>query len=134
MTLDEFRILHSNIIEHYQFIEAHLEGIYAEISGNSFLKGLEHVEKYSIKRTINEIQKMERERNISVFTDEEYQQLEQILERRNFWCHNCYFDLPFDRKSGGLKKESDIKQLKQDMRHAEQLREMLFEKKLQTSG
>lgn len=29
MTLDEFRKKHSELIEHYQFIEHHLEGIYA---------------------------------------------------------------------------------------------------------
>ena len=40
MDLKEFRIAHSTLIEHYQFIEAHLEGIYAAVSDQPFLDGI----------------------------------------------------------------------------------------------
>ena len=45
MVLKEFRINHSTLIEHYQFIEAHLEGIYAALSGKSFADGIREIEK-----------------------------------------------------------------------------------------
>lgn len=35
MVLKEFRINHSTLIERYQFIEAHLEGIYAALFGQA---------------------------------------------------------------------------------------------------
>ena len=34
MVLNEFRVLHSTLIEHYQFIEAYLESIYASVPTN----------------------------------------------------------------------------------------------------
>ena len=45
MELDEFRIKHSLLIEQYQYIELHLEGIYACICKSGFFNGLEEVEK-----------------------------------------------------------------------------------------
>ena len=130
MELKEFRITHSTLIEHYQFIEAHLEGIYAAGSGTSFGDGLKDVEKDSMSGVVREIRDMERERNITVFTAEEYTQLRRIIERRNFWCHCCYFELPFDRKTGGLTKVRVIRMLFEDLRTAEQWREELFRRKI----
>ena len=126
MNLEKFRIYHSTLIEHYQFIEAHLEGIYAALSGKSLIEGLQDVEKDSLHRIVKEIKKIECERNIAVFTDEEYERMEKIFQRRNFWCHNCYYDIVFDRKTGGPKKESDIKIMVLDLHEAEELREKLF--------
>ena len=40
MDLIEFRIAHSTLMEHYQFIERELEGIYAALSRKSFCMGL----------------------------------------------------------------------------------------------
>lgn len=44
MNLNEFRITHSTVMEHYQFIERELEGIYAALSGKRFYAGLIDVE------------------------------------------------------------------------------------------
>ena len=55
MVLKEFRIHHSTLIEHYQFIEAHLDGIYAAISGKPFLDGIKEVEKDSLSGVVREI-------------------------------------------------------------------------------
>ena len=129
MTLEEFRILHSTLIEHYQFIEAHLEGIYAAICGKVFWDGLKDVEKYGCSRLIMEIKNLEAEKKMEVFTEEECQQLQEVFQRRNFWCHNCYYDMVFDPKAGGLKYERDIKLMKMDLRRAECWRDQLFDKK-----
>jgi hypothetical protein len=130
MVLEKFRITHSTLIEHYQFIEAHLEGIYATISGKSFLDGLKDVEKDSLSGVVREIKEVEREKRITVFTEEEYKQLRRIIERRNFWCHCCYFDLTFDLKTGGPAKVRDVQVMFDDLREAEQWREQLFQKKI----
>ncbi len=130
MDLEKFRIYHSTLIEHYQFIEAHLEGIYATLSGKSLLEGLRDVEKDGLNQIIKEIRKIECTKNMSIFTDEEYERMEKIFQRRNFWCHNCYYDMPFDRKTGGPKKENDIKTMLSDLREAAELRDKLFEKYL----
>ena len=128
MNLNEFRVAHSIVMEHYQFIEMHLEGIYASLSGSGFYEGLKEVERYNISRIIIMIQEQEKRHNKRVISDTEYEDLKSIYQRRNFWTHNCYTDMVFDRKTGGPKKETDIRQLYQDMRTAEQMRDFLFEK------
>ena len=128
MDLEKFRIYHSTLIEHYQFIEAHLEGIYAALSGKPLFAALQDVEKHSLNRIIKEIREIEGSKNVTVFTDEEYERLEKVFQRRNFWCHNCYYDMLFDRKTGDPQKAEDIQTMFSDLREAENLREELFEK------
>lgn len=130
MTLDKFRILHSTLIEHYQFMEAHLEGIYAAISGKPFLDGIQEIEKDSLSGVVREIKDVEREKNIQIFSEDTYTQLRKIIERRNFWCHCCYFEMSFDRETGGPAKVRDVQSLFEDLKTAEQWREMLFHKKV----
>ena len=63
MNLSEFRTAHSTVMEHYQFIEMHLEGIYAALNGRSFYEGLKEVERYNISRIIIMIQEQEKRNN-----------------------------------------------------------------------
>lgn len=130
MTLEKFRIMHSSLIEHYQFIEAHLEGIYASLSGKSLIAGLKDVEKDSMNHIIKQIKILEKQNSFSVFTDDEYMQLQHILRRRNFWCHNCYYDLVFDRKTGDLQKVEVVQSMLHDLQVAETWRDALFNKKI----
>ena len=131
MELKEFRIAHSTLIEHYQFIEGHLEGIYAALSDKTFVEGVRDVENDGLGRLLGEIRKLEREKFATVFTKDEFDQLMDDFRRRNFWCHNCYFDLAFDRKTGGPAKVRDIQQMMQDMQDAEFWRNELFARKIE---
>lgn len=131
MTLQEFRIDHSKVMEHYQFIERELEGIYAALSGKSLYMGLKDVEKFSLSKVIRMVQEQEKIHDIKVLSDTEYEDLQAVCERRNFWTHNCYTEMVFDRKTGGPKKERDIKQLYDDIRTAEEMREFLFNRKIE---
>ncbi len=131
MTLNEFRIKHSTLMEHYQFMEAHLEGIYAHLSGRSFREALREVENVSISRVLREIEEQERERGITVFTEAERERLRAATARRNFWCHDCYFELTFNRFGGGPKHRSDVERLHRDLTEAAALRKLLLAKKQQ---
>ena len=131
MEFKEFRIAHSTLIEHYQFIEAHLEGIYAAASDKSFLDGIREIEKDSLGGVVRELRELERDKGIRILSDEEYTQLRQIIERRNFWCHCCYFEMPFDLQTGGPARVRDVQQLFADMDTAKQWRETLRNKKLE---
>ena len=130
MELDEFRRIHSQLIEHYQFVEFNLEGIYASICGEPFVRGLHMVENDNIQRLISKIHAIERQSGELYLSEEECERLEELCRRRNFWCHNCYVDLVFDSRTGGIKKESDVRALMDDFREAEDMRKLLFEKKL----
>ena len=130
MNLEKFRILHSTLIEHYQFIEAHLEGIYAAVSNKSFAEALKDVEKDGLGGILRDIQRLERKEQIDVLSDEACDQLRDVFERRNFWCHSCYFEMVFDRQTGGPAKVRDVQQLLEDLKTAEHWRQQLFEKKI----
>ncbi len=99
MTLEEYRIKHSLLIEQYQWIEFDLEGLYAALSEEPFYKALQEIERDSIGGVVREIQKIEDQQNITVFSEAEYQELDQIRERRNFWCHVCYTEA-YDENTG----------------------------------
>ena len=90
MTLEEYRIQHSVLIEQYQWIEFDLEGLYAAISDEPFCEALRGIEKDSIGGVVREIKRIEKEKNIVIFSEEEYQELDMLRERRNFWSHVCY--------------------------------------------
>ena len=125
MTLEKFRVNHSRLVEHYQFIEHNLEGIYAAVCGEYFYGGLLNVENDTIKRLLQKIEEIEKENNKKYIPNEMVKRIEKASTRRNFWCHNCYVDLVF-KANGDLKHEKDAKALADDIREAELLREELF--------
>lgn len=131
MDLQQFRIAHSTLMEHYQFIERELEGIYAALSGKSLYIGLKDVETFSINKVIRMVQEQEKKHDMEIISDAEYEELKSICLRRNFWTHNCYTEMVFDRKTGGPKKQMDITQLYDDIRNAEQMRDLLFNRKIE---
>ena len=130
MVLKEFRITHSTLIEHYQFIEAHLEGIYAALSDMPFMDGIREIEKDSLSGVVRELRDLELMKGIKILTGEEYKQLRQLIERRNFWCHCCYFEMSFDLQTGNPARVRDIQDLMEDLQAAEQWREKLYRKKV----
>lgn len=117
MTLEEYRIKHSMLIEQYQWIEFDLEGLYAAISDEPFCKALQEIEKDSIGGVLREIRKIEREKNIVVFSENEYQEFEQLRERRNFWSHVCYTEA-YDHSTGAPR---NAQMLSADLSKAESL-------------
>ena len=130
-TLEEFRLLHSELIEHYQFIEYRLEVIYACLcEGKSFSDGLMDVEKDTIRRLLNKIRTIQKARGKVILTEEECKRIERICGQRNIWCHNCYVELVFDSKTGVLKKSCDIKKMMQDLTEAKEIRDWLFKKSI----
>ena len=130
MDLDEFRRVHSELVEHYQFIEHHLEGIYSALQDKYFYDGLVEVEKDNIPRLIHRILSIQQKNGEVVLSEEDLSRINNAYERRNFWCHNCYVDLVFDRKTGGPSHLNDVKAMMSDLVEAKSLRDELFERKL----
>ena len=115
MTLEKYRILHSTLMEQYQWIEFDLEGLYAILSPEPFHEALQEIERDSIGGVVREIRRIEKQQNIAVFSEAEYEQMDQIRERRNFWSHKCYIEA-YD-PSTGAPKNADL--LVTDLQEAE---------------
>lgn len=93
--------------------------------------GLKDVETFSINRVIRMVQEQERIHHRKIISNAEYEESKSICQRRNFWTHNCYTGMVFDRKTGGPKKIADINQLYDDIKTAERMRNLLFSKKME---
>ena len=123
MTLEEYRIRHSMLIEQYQWIEFDLEGLFAFISGDPFHEAIEEIEKDSIGGVVRDIRRIEEERNTTVFSQHEYEELDQIRQRRNFWSHACYTE-PSDPQGAPKNAELLSKDLAAAKRFLSRLRQI----------
>lgn len=127
MTLEKYRILHSTLLEKYQWIERELEGLYAVLSDEHFCQALREIEKDSIGGVVREIKKIEKEKDIVIFSQEEYEELDKIRERRNFWSHVCYTE-PYDKHTGaprnGQMLSADLQEAQAFLEHLRQIKEI----------
>ena len=131
MDRDEFLKRHSELIEHYQYIEFELEGILSAIDEEkTFLEGMEEVEKDNISRLINKILAKQKLIHKTVLSIDECDQLKQICIRRNYWCHDCFIKMTFDYRTEAPTNKREVDELIKDTMEAEQMRSHLHEKKL----
>ncbi len=130
MIFNEFRRMHSELIEHYQYIEHNLEGLYASICKAPFLIGLREVDKDNISALIRKIDAIQAERQLVILSEEEINRLNAVRDRRNFWCHNCYVTLHLDLAPKGLVDQETAQMLMNDYYEAEEVRQLLFDRKL----
>ena len=108
MKIDQFRIWHSLLIEQYQFIEMHLEGISAFFCNEGFMKGLKDGEKANLRQLLVKIETIEKAEQYPILSAEERILLNHVIERRNYWVHDCYTEIIFDAKTDDLKNRKDI--------------------------
>lgn len=97
MTEKEFRFMHSQLIEYYQYIEMRLRFICAEIladENRDWFARLEDFKKDPFGTLIQEIQEKQDERQIFVLTKEDLDGLDKTRNKRNYWVHQCFGGMP----------------------------------------
>ena len=115
MTKQEFQIIHSEIIEHFQIIEFNLKKMGALLKclifkDNSFEKYMDifsKIENDTIGYLIAELKKLQKEAAVTIFSDFDYELLEKVRKSRNFWCHNCYIDIAISSKDIVKNKDNE---------------------------
>lgn len=93
MTLDEFRIAHSNIIALYQGLEFNLKRICSILSDKGFIASMDDLERDSMGSVIRELVKLTKDNDTLRLSDTAYEVLNKFREKRNYWCHQCYLDI-----------------------------------------
>ena len=131
MASEKFRLYYADLMEQYQFVEKQLERLYAAMSGKPYHKGLLDVDRAPLPSIIKAIQKLEKEQQRSVFTQEEYDALFALIKQRNFWAHECFTSLIFDDHTGALKYPEDMHRMAADLHEAEKWKDKLFNKQQQ---
>ena len=122
LTTDEFRLLHSKIIEEFQWLEWNLKYKYANLIDGYYPECFDEVADKPLGKLIEKLKDVENKNHTHYLSDEDYETLRKIKDMRNYWCHTCYVegdsyleqqsDMCIVTKSRGLidrlKKEYDI--------------------------
>lgn len=92
MTREEFKILHSELIMYCQCIEYDLKRIYSGMSDGDFDDTMDMLETSNLGRTLRELKKLDSSDGTLDLEESNYEDLDEIREIRNYWCHQCYID------------------------------------------
>ena len=95
MTRDQFKILHSEIMEYFQCIEYDLKRIYSGMSSDDFDDEMDILGTSNFGNTLRKLKKLDYSDEDPWLSDYEYEQLDHIRELRNYWCHQCYLDFVY---------------------------------------
>ncbi len=96
MTETEFRVKHSELIEYYQLIEMRLKGICAALLADGEKGWIERLGDYEADPfglLLRRIKELQEQKQVTLFTQEDYAMLDDMRKTRNYWVHQC-FGLP----------------------------------------
>jgi len=96
-TVDRFRMLHSEIIVYYQCIEYDMRRIYSAMCSDDFEDSMYELSDKNWGVILNRLKKLDNSDGDPYFTKAEYDLLDEIRSRRNYWCHQCYLDWVYIR-------------------------------------
>ena len=93
MTESEFRIIHSELIAYFQYIEMHMRGICAALLKNeekSWFQRLEDYDMDPLGKLIQKLKDIQIEKSIELFSEGEFNELDELRKKRNYWVHQCF--------------------------------------------
>ena len=93
--IEQFQMLHSEMIEYYQCIEHDMRRIYSAMSSEDYYESMEYLSDKNWGAVLNKLKQLDNSDNDPFFTEEEYKVLDEIRTRRNYWCHQCYLDFVY---------------------------------------
>ena len=133
----EFRFTHSELIEYYQYIEMRLKGICAALLADkekNWIQRLGNYERDPLGMLINKLKEIQKDNDFGYLSESDFDCLDKIRERRNYWCHQCFTGFDHVTFSQGktaneriLKKQVYGINLKQDFNNAFEWNETLTE-------
>ena len=88
----KFKTMHSEIIKYYQCIEYDMKRIYSAMASDDYFDCMDMLDGKNWGEILNRLRKLDNSDNDPFFSEEEYALLDEIRERRNYWCHQCYLD------------------------------------------
>lgn len=122
MTEKEFRFMHSQLIEYYQLIEMRLGFICAAILADEEKNWFERLDDYKenpFGKLIHELRNVQKEKKVSVLTQDDLEKLDAIRKRRNYWVHQCFggsYPLIYDREM--MKRSPELDKMASDLSDA----------------
>lgn len=128
MTQEEFRSLHSQIIEKYQWIEFNFKRILSLLMNKDLGIGLYELDGVAWGHLVASIRTAEHEKETAFISDAFYAEFDAARKERNYWCHQCYLDIGYDEdanKALRVKPRELVDRLLNDSRSARELQEQI---------
>lgn len=121
--LERFEAMHSEIIRYFQCIEYDMKRIYSGMSADNYFDCMDMLDGKNWGVILNKLKELDHSDDDPYFIDEDYKLLDEIRERRNYWCHQCYLDYVYISDNGKLqaKLERMCRQLENEKNRAYKL-------------
>ena len=95
MTENEFKLVHSDLIQQVQCIENDLRIIYAAMKTGEFEDNFDDLERANLGTIIKKLKELDYSDGPPDLAEEHYDVIDNIREIRNYWCHQCYLDFVY---------------------------------------
>lgn len=95
MTFQEFQILHSETIGYFQLIESDLKWIYSLMHNGNIGENYDSLDKRNLGFVIKELKELDYSAGTPFISKNDYNFLNQMREKRNYWCHQAYIDFMY---------------------------------------
>lgn len=137
MTYERFKILHSETIACFQQIENDLKWIYSLMHKGDVDQNYDSLDKRNLGFIIKELKELDYSAGTPFISKDDYNFLNQMREKRNYWCHQAYIDfmyvsnfehsLEFQKVCSKLQRDHDrIEVVQRNVERAKQNAKKIF--------
>lgn len=95
MTYERFKILYSETISYFQLIENDLKWIYSLMRKGNVGDNYDSLDKRNLGFIIKELKELDYSDGTPFISKDDYNFLNQMREKRNYWCHQAYIDFMY---------------------------------------
>lgn len=95
MTRDQFKLIHSELIQQVQCIEYNLKVIYAAMRKGNFQSNFQSLSKANLGKIARELEDLDYSDDCPELSEDDYDTIDEIRNIRNYWCHQCYLDFVY---------------------------------------
>lgn len=95
MTRDQFKLIHSELIQQVQCIEYNLRVIYAAMRKGNFQSNFQSLSKANLGKISRELEDLDYSDDCPELSEDDYDTIDEIRNIRNYWCHQCYLDFVY---------------------------------------
>lgn len=96
LSFERFKVLHSEIIMYCQLIENDLKWIYAFMHKGDEDANYEKLEKTTLGTLVKKLKELDNSDDDLLISNDDYNFLKQMTEKRNFWCHQSYIEFMYE--------------------------------------
>ena len=99
MDINEFHFMLGQTIMYCQIIEHDVKMIYAAMHNGDMRRTLREIErkKWTLGATIENLKRLDLSDGNAYISLEDYEFLQDMTDKRNHWCHDCYINFIYER-------------------------------------